>query len=226
MNYQHYLVPDFQPPPWWGFFIATAALKAAVISLEIIMTYRQYQASATQVADFLAQFYKPERYTERGDGYAASLLERCEQEFGKQGYCFISHQDSVTRKLAAYFGPDPGIYAFGHFFETRQAWQDHLYLHKEKTLPLIEQLIETGEFYHPSTTMAHVRNWGPVIWFSETMQQHGFTWNWVKDDWTRTETAHQWLLTHREEIFQQAVLGLRPRPPGLTDPVRRMIWQK
>lgn len=189
-------------------------------------TMRKYQVHTTSVADFLAQFYKTERYTERGDEYAVSLLARCEQEFEKKGYCFISHHDSVTRKPAAYFGPDPGIYAFGHFFETRQAWQDLLCLRKEKALPFIEQLIDTGEFYNPSTTMAHVRNWGQVIWFLETMQQHGFTWDWLKDDWTQTEEAHQWLLTHREEIFQQAVLGLRPRPPGPADPVRRMIWQE
>jgi hypothetical protein len=53
-------------------------------------------------ADFLAHYYKPDRYRGRGQQYADSLLNSYEQEVKENGYTFISHHDSANGRLVAY----------------------------------------------------------------------------------------------------------------------------
>ena len=67
--------------------------------------FRQYQVQAASVEDFLARYYKPGRYTGRGEEYAAGLLSSYQEEFDEKGWTFISHHDSVTGRVVSYYGP-------------------------------------------------------------------------------------------------------------------------
>lgn len=64
---------------------------------------RDYQVEAKSVVDFLDRYYKPERYTGRGEEYAAALLASYEEEVRRDGYTLISRHDSVTGKVVSYF---------------------------------------------------------------------------------------------------------------------------
>ena len=68
--------------------------------------FKYNQVKATSVADFLARYYKPARYTGRGKEYAAGLLASYEAEFERDGYTFISRHDSVTGNYVAFFGEE------------------------------------------------------------------------------------------------------------------------
>lgn len=68
-------------------------------------TFLKYKVSdVSSVAEFLDRYYKKDRYTGRGQEYAAGLLKTYEGEFKKDGYTFISHHDSVTGKVVAFYG--------------------------------------------------------------------------------------------------------------------------
>ena len=54
-------------------------------------------------ADFLARYYRPERYTERGEEYAAVLLASYTSDYERDGFVIISHHDSVTGKIVAMY---------------------------------------------------------------------------------------------------------------------------
>jgi len=66
---------------------------------------KAYRVEATDVADFLERYYRPERYHGRGEEYAAELRQSYEKEYQEQGYCFISRHDSVTGRTVSFFGP-------------------------------------------------------------------------------------------------------------------------
>ena len=66
--------------------------------------YQQYAVPASSVADFLARYYKADRYTGRGEDYAATLLKSYEERFEADGYVIISHHDSKAGEIVAYFG--------------------------------------------------------------------------------------------------------------------------
>lgn len=68
--------------------------------------FEDCQVEAESVADFLARYYRPERYHGRGDDYAAGLLASYEADFARHGYTFISHHDSVTGRVVAFFGSE------------------------------------------------------------------------------------------------------------------------
>ena len=63
------------------------------------------EVSAQSVGDFLDRYYKPDRYTGRGEEYASHLLASYESDFTSRGFVIISHHDSVTGEVVAYFGP-------------------------------------------------------------------------------------------------------------------------
>ncbi len=69
--------------------------------------FKNYRVEAESVEDFLHRYYKPDRYTGRGLEYAAILLASHQADFEKDGYDIISHHDSVTGRVVAYFGPTP-----------------------------------------------------------------------------------------------------------------------
>jgi hypothetical protein len=66
--------------------------------------FLKYRVAARSVKDFLARYYRPERYTGRGVEYATSLLGKYQDEFKQDGFVFISCHDSVTGRVVAYYG--------------------------------------------------------------------------------------------------------------------------
>jgi len=67
--------------------------------------FEECRVSATSIKDFLARYYKPDRYTGRGEEYARILEASHQADFDRDGYDIISHYDSVTGQVVAYFGP-------------------------------------------------------------------------------------------------------------------------
>jgi len=65
--------------------------------------FENCRVKAQSIDDFLARYYKPDRYTGRGAEYAAALLESHRQDFEHYGYDIISRHDSVTGQVVAYF---------------------------------------------------------------------------------------------------------------------------
>jgi hypothetical protein len=66
--------------------------------------WRPYQVQAASVDDFLARYYKPERYGGRGEEYATILRESHQADFERDGFDIISRHDSVTGQMVAYLG--------------------------------------------------------------------------------------------------------------------------
>lgn len=60
-------------------------------------------ADVASVEDFLARYYRPERYTGRGEQYATGLLASYRRELNERGHVFISRHDSVTARVVSYF---------------------------------------------------------------------------------------------------------------------------
>jgi len=69
-----------------------------------VNNFEENKVKAESVADFLARYYKPARYTGRGENYAAGLLASYEKEFAEKGVTFISCHDSVTGDYVSFFG--------------------------------------------------------------------------------------------------------------------------
>jgi len=69
--------------------------------------FEQYEVYALSVSDFLDRYYKPDRYKGRGEEYAKCLLASHEANYERDGYDIISHHDSVTGNVVAYFGKSP-----------------------------------------------------------------------------------------------------------------------
>lgn len=67
------------------------------------LKFENDRVQAVDVADFLARFYRPDRYHERGEEYAAALLASHQKHFDEYGYDIISRHESVTGKVVAYF---------------------------------------------------------------------------------------------------------------------------
>lgn len=66
--------------------------------------FMQYKVTAESVEDFLERYYKPDRYHGRGEEYAAVLLASHQADFEQHGYDIISHHDSVTGQVVAFYG--------------------------------------------------------------------------------------------------------------------------
>jgi hypothetical protein len=79
-------------------------------------------------------------------------------------------------------------------------------------LPIIATMIQQDEFHNPFVTMVDVLGWKErqIIWISEEMERHGFTWD--GKTWTRTqeERERSWNLRYRPvEVYPHA-WGLPP----------------
>lgn len=59
----------------------------------------------TNISEFLARYYKRDRYTGRGDEYAAILLASHQRDFDAEGWDMISHHDSNTGEVVSFYGP-------------------------------------------------------------------------------------------------------------------------
>lgn len=68
--------------------------------------WSKYRVPAASVEDFLARYYKPDRYHGRGEEYAVILLASHQHDFEQDGYDVISNFDSVTGQFVAFMGPE------------------------------------------------------------------------------------------------------------------------
>lgn len=66
-------------------------------------TFKKYAVPAASVRDFLLRYYRPERFTELCT--IGVRTKSHEEDVQCDGYTFISHHDSVTGRIVAFF-PD------------------------------------------------------------------------------------------------------------------------
>ena len=70
-------------------------------------SFKKYQVTdVTTVAEFLDKYYKPERYTGRGEEYANILLNSYTERMHNNGFVTISHFDSITGRDVSFYPPD------------------------------------------------------------------------------------------------------------------------
>lgn len=77
---------------------------ATITPFELFKDYAITDAGVRTVAEFLTRYYKPNRYTDREEEYAACLLASHEVDFWKHGVDWISPHDSVTGRIVAFYG--------------------------------------------------------------------------------------------------------------------------
>ena len=70
---------------------------------ELGQMFRKDEVKAFSLEDFMDRYYKPDRYRGRGLDYAAGLLASKRADLEQDGWTIISHHDSVTGKVVAYF---------------------------------------------------------------------------------------------------------------------------
>jgi hypothetical protein len=68
-------------------------------------SFKKYRVTdVATVEEFLARYYKRDRYTGRGNEYAAILLESHTRDFETNGFDIISHHDSNTGEVVSFYG--------------------------------------------------------------------------------------------------------------------------
>ena len=72
--------------------------------MNIYEKMKKYQVQAESVEDFRQRYTKPERYQSLGSEYVADVLESAHKDMERYGFTIISHHDSVTGDVVAYYG--------------------------------------------------------------------------------------------------------------------------
>lgn len=67
-------------------------------------SFKKYRVEADSIEDFLKKYTKHNKYEEPIKGYVECRIKSFYEEFKKHGFCFITHHDSVTGEIVAYFG--------------------------------------------------------------------------------------------------------------------------
>lgn len=70
------------------------------------MYYDQRVLDVGSVEQFLAKYYKPERYGGRGKDYADALLASYKAEMKSTGFTYISRHDSKTGDVVSLYQED------------------------------------------------------------------------------------------------------------------------
>ena len=73
--------------------------------LNLKENFKKYKVPAKSIEDFLNRYYKHDRFRGQGDKYARELIKSHQSDFEEDGYDIISHHDSVTGRIVAYYGP-------------------------------------------------------------------------------------------------------------------------
>lgn len=66
-------------------------------------SFKKYQVEADNIEDFLNRFYKPDRYTGRGEVYTDTLLRSRQLDVQADGFTWISRHDSITGRCVSYY---------------------------------------------------------------------------------------------------------------------------
>lgn len=65
--------------------------------------FKKYQVEAVSLENFLEQYTKRDRHSARGKEYAQTRIESHQKDLEKYGFTFITHHDSVTGEIVAYY---------------------------------------------------------------------------------------------------------------------------
>ena len=67
--------------------------------------FKRYAVTEVKtVSEFLARYYKQQRYAGRGEDFASALLKSHEEDFAKDGVDWISRYDSNTGEIVSFYG--------------------------------------------------------------------------------------------------------------------------
>lgn len=66
--------------------------------------FKKYKVEANGVEDFLKKYTKYDRHEGRGKDYVECRIKSYKEELKECGFCFMSHHDSVTGEIVAYYG--------------------------------------------------------------------------------------------------------------------------
>lgn len=72
--------------------------------MNIYEKMKKYQVQAESVEDFRQRYTKPERYQKRGTDYVPAVVQSAYEDMERYGFTIISHHDSVTGDVVAYYG--------------------------------------------------------------------------------------------------------------------------
>ena len=67
--------------------------------------FKRFAVPASNVQDFLQRYSKPKAHALRGSEHVALRIKSYQRELQQYGFCFITHHDSVTGEIVAYY-PD------------------------------------------------------------------------------------------------------------------------
>lgn len=83
-----------------------AKAYTAVVEAMMKDSFRKDAVTDVQtVQEFADRYYRPERYTGRGADYAALCVKSLVEMVQKHGYCWLSHHESRTGNVVAFFPP-------------------------------------------------------------------------------------------------------------------------
>jgi len=86
-----------------------ANYQATLCKMSLSLFERFKEVAVTDcksVEEFALKYYRPERYTGRGEEYAAVCLNGLKKAIQLSGYCFLSHHESITGEVVSYY-PTP-----------------------------------------------------------------------------------------------------------------------
>jgi hypothetical protein len=65
--------------------------------------FKKYEVKADSLEDFLKRYTKYARHEGRGEEYVECRIKSHQEDMDKYGFTFISHHDSVTGQVVAYY---------------------------------------------------------------------------------------------------------------------------
>ncbi|MEA3324438.1 MAG: hypothetical protein U9Q37_04785 [Euryarchaeota archaeon] len=72
---------------------------------ETLEFFKSYAVTDVRsVAEFLDRYYRPDRYRECGEKYAAVVLKSHEADFKEHGMDWLCEHESITGRVVAFYG--------------------------------------------------------------------------------------------------------------------------
>lgn len=67
-------------------------------------SFKKYEVQANSISEFLKKYTRRERHEGRGQEYVDCRIQSHTEDLNKYRYTIISHHDSVTGDVVAYYG--------------------------------------------------------------------------------------------------------------------------
>lgn len=69
--------------------------------------FLKYKVSdVNTIEEFCNRYYKPDRFKNRGQQYMECVIKSDYEDMEKYGYCIITHHDSITGDVVAFYGKE------------------------------------------------------------------------------------------------------------------------